>query len=164
MTPTTEPDLLTIRAWWEPELATSGHDPLGPYAETYWLPVLGPAATLSHRVLVRGLRDHPQGYQIRLDDFARGLGLGTAKGRNGPAPWALDRLCYFGLARQRDTLDVRMHVPALAHHLERRLPRSLKERHAAFIAATRTDDYPTRPSPPNPPRPRPIRSVSGSSP
>jgi hypothetical protein len=36
------PAALTILPWPDPLLDTIGHDPRSLYAETFWLPVLGP--------------------------------------------------------------------------------------------------------------------------
>jgi len=47
--------MLKIRPWWDPQLAVGGHPPRSLYFETYWLPVLGPAATLALRDLTRRL-------------------------------------------------------------------------------------------------------------
>ncbi len=119
---------ITVRPWWDPRLAIEGHDVLGGYAEQYWLPVLGPAATLAHRSFVRALRDAPEGFDMDRADLARRLGLGRRSGAHGPTARAVDRLCYFGLARDGEVLEVRTHLPSLPPHLHRRLPRDASDR------------------------------------
>lgn len=37
------PTTLTIVPWLEPFIDTVGHDPRSIYAETFWLPTLGPS-------------------------------------------------------------------------------------------------------------------------
>lgn len=131
---------LSIRPWWEPALAVHGHDPLDPYAETHWLPVLGPSAMCALRWATRRLRSAPQGFETDLREFARCLGLGRRLGANSPARRCLERLCYFHLGRIRhcgtgDPGDnppvlayaVRTHLPEVPGHLQRKLPRSLRQ-------------------------------------
>lgn len=125
--------VLSLSAWWDPHLAVVGHDPRGEYAESHWLPVLGPSALLALRWASRALRTHPQGLDVNHRDFARALGLGARTGPDAPSVRCLDRLCYFGLARHGpDTsaarsLAVRTHVPDLPEHLHKRLPRELRQ-------------------------------------
>lgn len=125
--------VLSLNAWWDPQLAVAGHDPCGDYAESHWLPVLGPTALLALRWSSRALRTHPQGLAVNHRDFARALGLGARTGPDAPSVRCLKRLCYFGLARlDHDTsaarsLAVRTHVPALPEHLQKRLPRELRQ-------------------------------------
>lgn len=38
------PDTVIVRAWWDPELATTGFPPRSAYVERYWLGVIGPSA------------------------------------------------------------------------------------------------------------------------
>ena len=45
------PAVLTIAPWPDPILDTVGYDPRSRYAETFWLPTLGPTALLLMRHL-----------------------------------------------------------------------------------------------------------------
>lgn len=120
--------VLVVRPWWEPGLAMAGHDPLGPYVESHWLPVLGPSAVCALRWMTRRLRDAPEGFQVPHGDFARSLGLGRRGGTHSPSVRCLERLGYFQLVRPLAApvgfgYEVRTHVPDLPPHLLRRLPR-----------------------------------------
>ena len=119
--------MLRVAPWWDPTLALHGHDPLGDYAETYWTPVLGPAAIVNLRWANRMFVERSNGFEIRFADFARHVGLGSRRGRNSPAARCIDRLQYFGLATVRSRLLVRTHVPDLPTHLRRRLPADLRD-------------------------------------
>jgi hypothetical protein len=125
--------ILSLCAWWDPELAVVGHDPRGDYTESHWLPVLGPSALLALRWAARTLRAHPQGVEMKHREFARAIGLGARTGPDTPSVRCLERLCYFGLARldldssTARVLAVRTHVPALPSHLHQRLPRNLRQ-------------------------------------
>lgn len=133
MTSTSRPRIvLSLSAWWDPHLAITGHDPRGDYAESHWLPVLGPSALTALRWMSRTLSTHPQGLDIAHRDFARAIGLGDRTGSHAPSVRCLDRLSYFDLARFGEggptgrALAVRTHVPDLPEHLHRRLPRELR--------------------------------------
>jgi hypothetical protein len=124
--------MLQVHPWWDPELAVGGFPPNSLYFETYWLPILGPAATLALRELCRGLGEEPGGYEIDPVWLARRLGVGRSRSANGPVARAIDRLCRFGLARiQTGTgvLEVRTHAPVLPRHLFGRLPPDLRKSH-----------------------------------
>lgn len=129
----TEPaPTLSVVPWWDPHLAIVGHDPLGEYAETHWLPVLGPSALLALRWISRELHRNPAGVVVRHRDFAKALGLGARLGSDAPSVRCLDRLCYFELARADPEakawrgLAVRTHVPTLPQHLHKRLPSRIR--------------------------------------
>ena len=128
-------EALHLLPWWESELALAGHLPTDPYVERFWLPVMGPAATLALRRIAADLRRRPTGYSVGVADLARSLGLGRGTGRNAPVARAIDRLGHFGLARRTGGgVMVRTHVPDLPEHLSRRLPRWLREEHAVLMA------------------------------
>ncbi len=59
-----------------------GHDPDSEYAETYWLPVIGPTALWALRRLTRWLDESPDGYPLAIAPLARELGLGDGAGRS----------------------------------------------------------------------------------
>ena len=126
--------LVRLAAWWDPDLAFHGFAARSHYVERCWLPVLGPSALLALRWSAEMLTEHPEGLSVRMADLARGLGLGGQGGSAGPAPRALERLVYFGLARERaGTLMVRTHVPPVPPLLVRRLPAQLRDAHSAWL-------------------------------
>ena len=131
-------DSLTVRPWWDPSLAVSGHDPRSAYAERFWLGVVGPSTLLLLRRFARGLEEQPAGFRVSLADTARALGLGTGTGRQGPLQRTIDRACTFGLARQisASELHVRTHLPTLNSRQLGRLPTVVRRSHSSWEAAT----------------------------
>ena len=116
------------------ELSDSrGVEPASSYVETYWLPVLGPSATWALRRIAGWLvTAPPSGLWIPVEPLARGLGLGSAAGRNCPMRRTLARLVDFRLARihvDRDVLAVRTLIPPLTARQVARLPEHLAPLH-----------------------------------
>ncbi len=109
------------------------------YAETYWLPVLGPSALWALRRLTALLAMRPSGITVPMGMLSSELGLGGNGGRHAPAVRALGRLVIFGMAEVRgDELAVRRKVPPLAHRQLRRLPAHLADAHHAHHGAGQT--------------------------
>jgi hypothetical protein len=122
---------LRIEPWFDPVVAQVGHDPRSAYAETYWLPVLGPSTTWLLRRFAAHLDDMPAGVELDTEELARGLGLGERSGPNAPFARTVKRCVDFQMAEWRDTsLAVRRHLPPLARRHLRRLTDSLQARHA----------------------------------
>lgn len=136
-TPESDRATLVIRPWWDPALATSGHDPRSEYVERFWLGVIGPSAVMLVRRLARGLAEHPSGFSIALPDTARAIGLGGGTGRSAPITRTIDRCCMFGAMRRSDehTLDVRTHLPYLSRRQLDRLPLAVRNSHESWQAA-----------------------------
>ena len=120
-----------------------GHEPRSLYAETYWLPVIGPSAMWALRRLSAWAEAEPTGVDIALPELAHELGLGGGTGRNSPVVRTLARLVVFQLAgidQSRDAFAVLRAVPPLARRHLLRLPGHLLERHQAdlkVVAAAR---------------------------
>ncbi len=120
----------------DPVVEALGHDADSEYAETYWLPVIGPTALWALRRLTRWLDDAPEGYPLAIAPFARELGLGDGAGRTSPIVRTLARLVCFGLAEIRgDRLMVRRRVPPLARRHLQRLPAHLVAQHQMVMEA-----------------------------
>jgi hypothetical protein len=75
---------LTILPWSDPLLDTIGHDPRSSYAETFWLPVLGPTALLLLRHLATRFDDSPRGVELQVAEASRALGVGDRDGSSSP--------------------------------------------------------------------------------
>ena len=136
--PAPAPARLTVRPWWDPELAASGFDPRSEYAERFWLGVVGPSTLLLLRRFARGFDEFPAGFHVDVAETAGALGLGHGTGRNAPLQRTVDRACNFGLARRRPSdrdatalpvVEVRLHLPGLAAHQLARLPESVRRSH-----------------------------------
>ena len=136
-------DPLRIVPLIDPVIETVGHQPRSTYAETYWLPVIGPSALWALRRLSVWADADPTGVEVALADLAHELGLGGGTGRNAPMIRTLARLVVFQMAQideSRDALAVLRLVPPLAQRHLRRLPDHLVERHRAefgIVAAGR---------------------------
>ena len=132
------PTTMRIVALVDPVLDQLGYAATSLYVETYWLSVLGPSTTWLLRRLVAGLEEHPDGYDIDLQDTAKGLGLGMNGGRHAPFLRALVRLGQFGAAHSEDgELRVRRRLPPLSPRHIARLPESLQASHLAWQSAER---------------------------
>lgn len=132
-------DLLTagadvaVRALRDPLYAAAGHDPRSSYAETYWLPVLGPTTYLLARRLTTWLSAAPDG--LRVDKAALGGSLGVGSlGRHAPLTRSFVRLGAFGLARLapgEEAAELHVAWPPLAGRHLQRLPGYLARAHEA---------------------------------
>jgi hypothetical protein len=124
------PFLTTITPWLDDIVDQRGHDPRGPYVETFWLGVIGPSATWVMRRFAAELEARPEGCRIDLALVAATMGLSSVKGHASPFGRALSRCVMFGLARPTaHGFDVRRQFPSLnLRHLDR-LPAPLRHAH-----------------------------------
>lgn len=126
---------LRVSPWDDPYLAEHGHAARSSYVELFWLPILGPTATMLLRRLAIGLEQSPQGYLLPVVDTARALGLGSPTTRQSPFVRALHRCVIYRTARfADDTLQVRPRLPSLHAGQLRRLPTSLQVAHGSVAA------------------------------
>ena len=129
-------DTVFIRPWVDDVIDSLGFDPRSTYAETFWLGILGPSTAWLMRRMVAGLEDHPEGYEMRLAETARSLGLGERGGRHSPFLRAVTRTVQFELARPEEdgVLAIRQKVPPLNRRQLLRLPPALQSAHAEWQA------------------------------
>ena len=129
-------DTVFIRPWVDDVIDSLGFDPRSTYAETFWLGILGPSTAWLMRRMVAGLEDHPEGYEMRLAETARSLGLGERGGRHSPFLRAVTRTVQFELARPEEdgVLAIRRKVPPLNRRQLLRLPPALQSAHAEWQA------------------------------
>jgi hypothetical protein len=132
-----EPAILHIVAWADPVIDTLGHDPRSWYVEQFWLPIVGPTATWLLRRIVARFDTEPDGFDLNLDETARGLGLGGRDGRHSPFQRALARCVSFKVARPQGpgALGVRRRLPPLARRQLDRLPPTLQTMHDEWSTA-----------------------------
>jgi hypothetical protein len=128
------PRQLRIRPWEDPVLDRQGHDPRSAYAETFWLPLLGPSATFLARRLASRFDEEPAGFALPADDAARSLGLGHKQGRRSPFNRTVGRLVQFRLLHldAEDVILARRRFPGLSRTQVSKLPASLQEAHEAY--------------------------------
>lgn len=106
-------------------------DALGSYAESYWLPHVGPSAYLAaRRFLLTG-----DGTWAKVD-LAAALGIGHNAGPNSTLERALARLESFHFASDIEgVLYVRRYWTRLPYKLLDRMPASLRAGEAELLAA-----------------------------
>ena len=130
-------DTLTVRPWTDEIVDRLGFDPRSPYVELFWLGLLGPSTTWLLRRLASGFDADPEGFDVRLGETARALGLGDGLGRNAPILRSVNRMIQFGMAIStgEGQLAVRRRLPPLAaRHLDRLSP-ALREEHRRWQEA-----------------------------
>jgi hypothetical protein len=138
------PTEIVVTPWADPVVDTLGHDPRSWYAETFWLPTLGPTALLLMRHLADRFEREVGPLTVAVADTAASLGLGTGEGEHGPLMRSVGRLVQFDLAcvagaPGEQTYAVRRKVPPVNRRHIRRLPPALQTRHEEWTAAaTRT--------------------------
>ncbi|MGA0863071.1 MAG: hypothetical protein ACO3RB_04175 [Ilumatobacteraceae bacterium] len=137
---------LPVVPWHDPVIDLNGEATTGDYVEWFWLPVLGPTATWLLRrlaALVAGADECDSPVVVDLAELAHSIGVTWQPNREGAFARALTRCVMFGAcAPSADTesltLAVRLTMPHLpARHIGR-LPLSLRDSHAEWIAAVRT--------------------------
>lgn len=111
-----------VEGWWGPEST---------YAESVWLPVLGPASWLVWRRLALELLASPDGFRLELAALSAAVGLGSPRGRQSAIARTLRRLQYFRVAWRApdDLLVVRYRLPLLTAGQLDRLHPEIQARH-----------------------------------
>jgi hypothetical protein len=130
-------DHLRISRWDDPVLEAVGHDPRSAYVERFWLALLGPSTTLLVRRIASELEAHPDGFDLALEETANALGLGVRGGLSGPFYRALARTGQFHITKANGPgeLAARTKLQTLTRHQVDRLPATLREEHAAWVAS-----------------------------
>jgi hypothetical protein len=134
------PQELVVRAWADPVIDSLGHDPRSWYAETFWLPTLGPTSLLLLRHLADRFDGGAQTLSIVVAETAAALGLGSGDGDNSAIMRSFGRLVQFELALRADTTSysVRRKVPPVNRRHVRRLPAALQARHEEWVTSALT--------------------------
>jgi len=133
------PVAIRVTPWPDPVLDVLGHDPRSWYAETFWLPTLGPTALLLMRHLADRFERTPEGVELPVADTAAALGLGSRDGASSPLMKSLGRLHQFELActENETTIAVRRALPPVHRRHVRRLPVALQSKHDEWVASQR---------------------------
>lgn len=119
----------------DPESDETGFDPRSHYAETFWLPILGPSTLWLLRNMAQRFDTEPKGFTLDLDDVSSSLGIRSRGGRNNAFHRALNRVVSFNMGRTVDdrTIAVRRVMPALHSGQVRRLTPRLQTLHHETI-------------------------------
>jgi hypothetical protein len=144
------PPTLVVGLWNEP--VEDGADARSAYAETFWLPVIGPSATLLLRHLADRFESESESESkpesesetilVDLNETAKLLGVGGSESRHAPLHRAIERCVRYRLAQQEsnDSLLVRSVLPRLAPRQLLRLPGHIQARHREWVDATSQAD------------------------
>ena len=130
------PVAIRVTPWPDPVLDVLGHDPRSWYAETFWLPTLGPTALLLMRHLADRFEQTPDGRRPPGRRHRRRARARPARRQHSPLMRSLTRLQQFELACRDDetTIAVRRALPPVHRRHVRRLPAALQARHAEWVA------------------------------
>ena len=122
-----------ILPWRDPSVDPTGHDPRSHYAESFWLPVLGPSTLWLLRHLAYRFDLEPDGFTLDLQESSAALGIRSNGGRNNAFHRSIGRLVGFNMGRVvgEQTLEVRRLMPWLHGGQIRRLPERRQHLHHA---------------------------------
>ena len=90
------------------------------------------------RRIAAELERQPEGFDLRLEDTARALGLGLKGGMSGPFFRSLARTGQFHISRAAGpgALAMRTRLQTLTQHQVDRLPADLQAEHRAWVSST----------------------------
>lgn len=119
------------------EFDAAGFDPRSHYAETFWLPILGPSTLWLMRNIAQRFDTEPDGFTLDLVDTSTALGIRSKGGKNNSFHRAIGRVVSFNMGRTIDdaTLAVRRVMPALHSGQIRRLSPRLQQQHHETLRA-----------------------------
>lgn len=136
----TAPDLigletLNLLPWEDAAIERIGFDARSEYAETFWLPILGPSTLLLLRNIAQRFDTEPDGLTLNIAATADALGIGSRQGRNSAFHRSINRIVNFGMAQTIDdsTLAVRRLLPQLHSGQRRRLSPRNQRLHDRFV-------------------------------
>jgi hypothetical protein len=133
---------LHVTRWVDPIVEAKGYDARSGYVEIFWLPVLGPTATILLWRFQLELAVDLGGWPMDLTDLSRELGLGTTESKHAPLPRAISRLVHFGLAKRMapGQLVVRCVVQLLSAQQLSGLSAPLQLAHRGFLSREKAGD------------------------
>ena len=115
----------------DPAISATGHDPRSYYAETFWLPILGPSTLWLLRHTAQRFEHEPEGFELEISEVSAALGIRSNGGRSNAFQRAMNRLVGFNMGRSIDdrTIEVRRIMPNLHSGQIRRLSPRLQRMH-----------------------------------
>lgn len=119
---------ITFEPWPDAVIEANGHHATSTYAETYWLPILGPSCLVVLRRVATDLARDMTEVGYPLEPFGRCFGL-APKGFDR----TLQRLAKYGLVQAlgQGRWRIRCHLPPLTLARLDRLPACLAAAHQA---------------------------------
>jgi hypothetical protein len=132
---------LTITPWRDPLVEAPGYPADSIYVKLFWLPVLGPTATLLLEGLNFDFTTEPDGFTAAANEIACTQGIGLGFGRNAPLRRAIERCIEFGLMKQVGPAHyaVRTFAPPLSEDDLSLLTPALQQLHASYRSETAFD-------------------------
>ena len=133
-------ETVNVLPWEDPSVDALGFDARSEYAETFWLPILGPSTLLLLRNIAQRFESEPDGFVLDIPATADALGIGSRAGRNSAFHRSINRIVTFSMARTIDdtTIAVRLMLPPLHSGQVRRLTASRRRKHDRFITERTT--------------------------
>jgi hypothetical protein len=138
---------LHVTRWDDPVTEKEGFAARSYYVEWFWLPVLGPTATVLFWRLQSFIDIERQEFSITLDALGQDIGLGTSETKHSPLRRAISQLVRFGLAKRMASgqLLVRRFVGPIPQQQVDRFPPTVQEVHREIV---RRDGRAGDPAPP----------------
>jgi hypothetical protein len=126
---------LYVTEWLDPLVEARAYPAESGYIECFWLPVLGPSATVLLWRLQSDVDFDPDGFSVLLDELSQELGLGPVESKHAPIFRAISRLVHFGLAKRMapGQLAVRCVVVPMSQHQVSLLSSWLQTAHREFV-------------------------------
>ncbi len=131
---------ITVSQWEDTQdrRSRNTYDSCSLYAETFWLPILGPSSIFFLRFISRQFNDtrYENELTFELKEIARCIGLSEKTSQNSPILRTLSRCIDFSMAQQIGVgkIKVRKKLPILSPRHQNHLPISLQKRHREFEA------------------------------
>jgi len=115
-------------------------DPRSYYAETFWLPILGPSTLWLLRKVAERFDTEPDGFELDLIETSLSLGIPSKGGRNNPFGRAIKRVVSFKMGAMVDeqTIAIVRTMPPLHGGQVRRLTPRLANLHDQTLRAHRS--------------------------
>jgi hypothetical protein len=121
--------LVRFEPWTEPHFTQWGFAARSSYAETFWLPVLGPSSLVLACSVTAGFDTQHGAFEITIDDQAAAIGLSPGQLRR-----VIERLISFGLAKRTPAAVVlRTHWPVIERGALHQLPAPLRRLHGDWF-------------------------------
>lgn len=105
-----------------------------PYIEKFWLPILGPTATLLLNDLMTKALMNTEAFQSTIGELSMTTGVGNREGHSSPIVKNLKRLCDFGLiSYYNEMYYVPTNIEVMSSDKLRKLNYLLQSEHKVWI-------------------------------
>lgn len=116
-----------------------------PYIDKFWLPILGPTATLLLHELMGKALVSPDAFTSSIRELSCIIGVGNREGSASPIAKNLKRLCDFGLiSKYNDYYYVPTNIEMMGEDKLRKLSYTLQSEHKKWIYCLNQDTLATQ--------------------